>query len=212
MGKERRQKKKNKFRITGYVDGREYSGLKERKRYYREPYHMQEINNKGKNGKSIWLNFVEHELVEDCPHCNPDLDYLHRINKTDESVVCTNFNLITNVEPKKRKINYLKTKQNMKTCVDYPRYDHHNHNMNSFKYDEDALARKAYSATPEKDPEYLKLYGSSLRNKFKFASKKNSEKIARSKTPKKKDPRIYGKSRFGNTYVSLYKNKSPLRY
>jgi hypothetical protein len=209
-GKQKRQTKKSKFRITGYLGGREYSGLKDRKRYYREPYHLQNVTERGNNGKSVWFNFVEKELVEDCPHCNPELSYLYRINQSHEPFVSTNFAMTTEVAPTKKKVNYLKAKQNMKKVFNNPKYDHHDHKLNRSKHQDVDLTRSSYSMTPEKQPGYLEKYGSSLANKFKLVSHKKPKISSSNLTQKKKDPRVYRKSRFGQTATSSKRSRSPL--
>ena len=208
MRKPRRQTKKSNFKISGYIGGRAYSGLRGRKNYYNKPSDMQNIPYRGTNGKPIWFNFVEKGIVEDCPHCNPDILMVYRLNPEDDSVVETNFGMTQEVQPLKRKINYLKNKNKYSTCVNHQVHDHENHKFNTVK-------NKNYEKSNKKTMNnknmhtFVQKYGKSINKKMKFKKSISNNNLKYSNPKKSKS---YASIKKRNNKSSSYSNLNKKKY
>ena len=214
MRKPRRLTKNSKFKITGYVGGQAYTGRRGRKNYYNKPSDMQSIPHYQRKRKAAWSKFLQSGLVEDCPHCNPEILFMYRLNPEHDPVVETNFEMTMEIRPVKQRRNYLKNKAQYKTCKNHPVYDHHHHKYNSFN-GEHSMSRKNSlygSITPDKVQSFIQKYGRSINQKIKF--KKNLSKSSLL------DTRLYKKKKYGGTknkkkpssYSRLYKEKSERSY
>ena len=203
MRKPRRQTKSSNFRITGYVGGREYSGLRCRKNYYNKATDQQSIPYRGKNGKPIWLKFLQKGIVEDCPICNPDILLMYRLNPENDEVVETNFEMTREIAPQKWKVNYRKNKS--KHACKHPKYDHHHHQMNAVR---DNKGNQVYaSLTPDKIHSFVEKYGKSINKKIKF-KKNQSQNSSYSKQFKNKSRSIARKNqKKPKSYAQLYRNR-----
>ena len=201
MRRPRRQHKSSNFKISGYIGGRAYSGLRGRKNYYNKASDMQNIPYRGTNGKPIWLKFVQKGIVEDCPICNPDIELLYRLNPEDESVVHTNFDMTQEIEPLKKRFNYKKHKGKYKTCVNHPVIDHEHHKFSTVK--NERFGKNSMKMTDKKMHTFVEKYGKSINRKMKF-KKSPSNSTLKYSNPKK---RIYNNKT--NRSCLLYTSPSP---
>jgi hypothetical protein len=211
MRRPRRQTKSSNFRITGYVDGREYSGLRGRKNYYNKPSDMQRIPTRGTNGKPIWLKFLDKGIVEDCPHCNPDILMMYRLNPENDDYVETNFDMTMEVQPIRRKINYRKNKNNKyRTCHQHPRYDHHHHKMNTIKGPDKGA--KYLSMTPEKMHTFVEKYGKSINRKMKFKKSPSNTSLMSGRSRTKSRSLLRKDPKQKSSYSKMYGTKGKKRF
>ena len=159
----------------------------------------------GKNGKSIWLKFVQSGLVEDCPFCNPEIEYLYRLNPEKDPVVETNFHMTLEIPRTKKRRNYLAAKAKYKTCSSKPLYDHHHHKYNSFKSNSKNTSLYG-SMTSEIGKSFVDKFGRSINEKIKFKTNPTKDRIL--------DSRLYQKRKFqrrtgkkSTSYAKLYKKR-----
>lgn len=177
--------------------------MRGRKNYYNKASDMQRLPTKGTNGRPIWFKFLEKNLVEDCPICNPDLMLMYRLNPEQDDVVETNFEMTRKVEPGRRKINYRKNKTRYKTCQDHPVYDHEHHGFNTVKASRVGIDE----LTEEKKRGFVDKYGTSINTKMRFKKTPSNKKMLYSKSPRR-----YKNSKsmnpMGNTYARLHKSRN----
>lgn len=201
-------KEKPRFRITGFIGKKEYSGRRGRKHYYNRPQDMQKLPSFGKNGKSVWLKFLKKGLVEDCPFCNPEIMYLYRVNPQYDSVVESNFEMTRKIPQSKLKKSFLKNKGLCKRHKKMEKefcYDHHNHKYASVK----SMSRNGSlygSLKQEKMDDFVEKFGKSINSKIQFkrglskSSLMSFKKAKNYKSPRKPKKQV--------SYFKLYQQKS----
>lgn len=166
-----------------------------RQRVTRSANDHKKLPKTGKRASKRWTNFLDHTLVEDCPHCNPELQLLYRFEPEESNCVHTNFAMTKRVhEAPKRK---------------YGRYGGHRYKGKSYGEKNSYRNRGYRSRVGNKaNPNQSNLYRSNLyKSNSLYGSQMMKTMTADNNTFSKKFRRNLEKSGYASS-SNLHSNKS----